>query len=79
MLSPDRIPDPVLLPEAAADYDVVNSNSMFGELIDHRLEVICASDHANSVDGAPDHLRPVIQYCHNAMHAGRVGPYEFYV
>ena len=63
-LPPDILAD---VKRVAADDDVANANSVFGKFIDHRLEVIRGSDDANSVNGAPEHFRVVIQYGHNAM------------
>src|SRR5882724_2391912 len=50
--------------------------AVFGKFIDHRLEVIGGSDDANSVDGASEHFRIVIQDPHNAMQSRRISPYE---
>jgi hypothetical protein len=59
------------------NYDVANSNSVFGELIDNGFEVIRRPNKTNSIDGASDHFRAIIQYGHNPVEPGRIGSYEF--
>jgi hypothetical protein len=54
----------------AANHDLANSNSVFGELIDNGFEVIRWPNTTNSIDSASDHFGAIIQYGHNMVEAG---------